>query len=62
MTRPSELIERTIYDGRTMVGAIAESRPGRFEAHTADGKLVGIFPNEKAATDAILATRRGSAP
>jgi hypothetical protein len=49
-----------VCDGRTCVGHIARGKHG-VEAFDADDKSLGIFPDEKAAADAVSAAAQRAA-
>ncbi len=50
-----------VYDGTDHCGFIDEGRNGRFRAYDADGKLVGIYKNQREALRAIPEVAHGKA-
>jgi hypothetical protein len=51
-----------IYDGLELLGHVTEARSGRWEAHDADGAMLGSFPSRAAATDAVIRAARAFLP
>jgi hypothetical protein len=52
---PGEIREGDIFSGDTRLGSFSRRRDGQFEAHHANGQLIGIFPNFAMAFSAALA-------
>jgi hypothetical protein len=52
----------SVCDGRSCIGHILARGRSGFEAFGADDKSLGIFPDEKAAADALSAAAKGTAP
>jgi hypothetical protein len=50
MTSPAML---SVYSGRTVLGFIISRGRAGFDAYAADEKLIGTYPTQKAAADAI---------
>jgi hypothetical protein len=57
---PSDLPTIAVYDGRLLVGEVVVTADGRYVAHDAAGHVIGSYPSARAATDALLAARRGA--
>ena len=54
--------EFSIYIGRDCIGRTIEQELGKWAAFTVDDESLGLFPNRRAATDAIIIASHGEAP
>jgi hypothetical protein len=50
--------ELAVYDGRKMIGTTRRNGPHAFVARTLEGKKLGTFPDQAAATHAVRASAR----
>lgn len=53
--------ELAVYDGRDMIGTTLRKGPHAFVARSLEGKTLGTFPDQAAATHAVReAARKGA--
>lgn len=50
--------ELAVYDGRTMIGTTQQKASHTFMAKALDGKKLGTFPDQAAATHAVRTAAR----
>lgn len=53
--------ELAFYDGRTLIGTTRRTGPHAFVARALDGKRLGTFPDQAAATHAVREAAAGTA-
>jgi hypothetical protein len=53
--------ELAVYGGRTLIGTTRRNGPHAFAAKSLDGKRLGTFPDQAAATHAVRMAARSAA-